>query len=586
MESKGKLAIGVLSAIAAIGVAACGGNSSDPDVSGGGGAKQDFNAALAHVVTPSDKKGGTIKMANSDDWDTLDPGETYYSFAWNFARVYGRSLLMFKAAPGKEANELVPDLAESTGVPTDGGKSWTYKIRKGVKFEDGTEVKAKDVKYAVLRSTDKETFPNGPAYFEAMLDLPAGYRGPYKSKGVDTNSAISTPDDYTIVFHLKEAFGGFDYLAQLPQTMPVPEAKDTGAKYREHVISTGPYKFETVDIGRQYTLVRNDQWDPATDPNRKALPDRYEIALKANADDIDSRVISGDLHVDVAGTGVQPASLSRVLNDPNLKKTADNPTIARLWYTSVNPTVKPLDNIECRKAIQYAMDKTAYQAAYGGPFSGGELATTLLPPLIPGYQKFDLYPAGPDNKGDLGKAKDHLTNCGHPNGFATNMAYRADRPREKATAEAFQQALARVGIKLTLKGYPAGDYFSQYAGHPGFVVKNNLGLSTNGWGADWPDGFGFLSQIVDSRVIRSTGGSSNTSVRIPEVDKMLDAAVAETDSHKREAMWSQIDKRVMEEAVIYPGMYAKSLLVRPKGLTNVFVSDAFNMYDYLAMGVK
>jgi len=576
--------VAALSAVAALGLSACGGGGDEGD--GDGTAKAEFNAALTQVVNPSDKKGGTIKMANSDDWDTVDPGETYYGFSWNFARTYGRSLLMFKAAPGKESNELVPDLAEGLGESSDGGKTWTYKLRKGVKYEDGTEVKAADVKHAVLRSTDKETFPNGPAYFEAMLNMPAGYKGPYKSKGMNTDSAITTPDDYTIVFHLKNAFGGFDYLAQLTQTMPVPEAKDTGAKYREHVISSGPYKFETVQPGKQYTLVRNEHWDQATDPNRKALPERYEIALKVNADDIDNRVISGDLHVDVAGTGVQPASLSKVLTDPALKANSDNATIARLWYTSVNPTVKPLDNLDCRKAIQYAMDKTAYQTAYGGPFSGGDLATTVLPPLIPGYQKFDLYPAGADSKGDLVKAKEHLTACGQPNGFSTNMAYRSDRPREKATAEAFQQALNRVGIKLTLKGYPAGDFFSQYAGHPGFVVKNNLGLATNGWGADWPDGFGFLSQIVDSRVIRATGGSSNTSVRIPEVDQMLDAAILETDNAKREAMWTQIDKKVMEEAVIYPGVYAKSLLLRPKGLTNVFISDSFNMYDYLSLGVQ
>jgi len=586
MSKKRLRMVAALSAVAALGLSACGGSGNEGDGDGGAAAKAEFNTALTQVVNPSDKKGGTIKMAHSDDWDTLDPGETYYGFAWNFARVYGRSLLMFKAAPGKESNQLVPDLAEGLGVPSDGGKTWTYKIRKGVKFEDGTEVKAKDVKYAVLRSTDKETFPNGPAYFEAFLNLPAGYKGPYKSKGVNTDSAISTPDDYTIVFHLKNGFGGFDYLAQLTQTMPVPEAKDTGAKYRDHVISSGPYKFETVQSGKQYTLVRNDQWDQATDPNRKALPDRYEIALKVNADDIDNRVISGDLHVDLAGTGVQPASLSKVLTDPALKSNSDNPTLARLWYTSVNPTVKPLDNIECRKAIQYAMDKTGYQTAYGGPFSGGDLATTIMPPPIPGYEKFDLYPAGADSKGDLDKAKESLTKCGQPNGFSTNFAYRADRPREKATAEAFQQALNRVGIKLTLKGYPAGDYFAQYAGHPGFVVKNNLGLATNGWGADWNDGFGFLSQIVDSRVIRATGGSSNTSVRIPEVDQMLDAAIAETDTAKREKLWAPIDKRVMEEAVIYPGLYAKSLLLRPKGLTNVFVSDSSGMYDYLSLGVQ
>ncbi len=94
------------------------------------------------------------------------------------------------------------------------------------------------------------------------------------------------------------------------------------------------------------------------------------------------------------------------------------------------------------------------------------------------------------------------------------------------------------------------------------MKKNNIGLATNSWGADWNDGFGFLSQIVDGRVIRETGGSSNLSVRIPEVSTQLDTAVAETDKGKREQMCGDIDKRVMEEAVIYPALYAKSLMLR------------------------
>jgi peptide/nickel transport system substrate-binding protein len=368
--------------------------------------------------------------------------------------------------------------------------------------------------------------------------------------------------------------------------MPVPQAKDTGAKYRNSIVSSGPYKFADLQPGKSFNLVRNDQWDQATDPNRKALPDRYEVSLNVNADDIDNRVISGDLDVDIAGTGAQPASLSRVLQDPNLKAGADNPLNARLWYTSINPTVAPFDNIECRKAVMFGMDQTGYQTAYGGVFAGGELAHTLLPPQIPGHVDFDLYPNGPDHKGDVDAAKKALQACGQPNGFETNISYRAERPKEKATAEAFQQALSRVGIKLTLRPFPQGDYFSAYAGNPPFVRKNNLGLVVNGWGADWNDGFGFLSQIVDSRVIRETGGSSNTSVRLPEVDKMLDAALLELDTNKRNADWGAIDKRVMEEAVIYPGVYAKSLLLRPKKATNVFVSDAYGMYDYLAMGAQ
>lgn len=581
-------ALAALTAVAALTLSACGGGSSD-DGNGDGGdsgaaATPEFNAAIDSVYNPSDKKGGIIKMAHSSDWDTLDPGETYYGFSWDFARLYGRSLLMFRAAPGDASNELVPDLAEDLGEPSDGGKTWTYHIRKGVKYEDGTEVTAEDVKYAVLRSTDKETFPNGPAYFEQFLNLPEGYKGPFKTPDMNTDSAIETPDDYTIVFHLKQPFAGFDYLAQLTQTMPVPQDKDSGAEYRNEIVSSGPYKFQDLQPGKGFKLVRNDQWDPETDPNRKALPDGYEVQLNVNADDIDQRLQTGDLDVDLAGTGVQPAAMSQVLSDPEKKKMVDNPTIARLWYTSINPTVKPLDNIECRKAIMYGMDHKSYQTAYGGEFAGGELATTILPPQIPGYEKFDLFPAG--ENGDLDKAKEALQKCGKPDGFEISMGFRSDRPKEEATAEAFQQALDRIGIKVSLKGYPAATYFSENCGLPPFVVKNNLGLCTNGWGADWNDGFGFLSQIVDSRVIRETGGSSNTSVRIPEVDKMLDDAILELDDAKREAMWAEIDKRVMQEAVIYPGVYAKSVLIRGQNLTNVFVNNSYGMYDYMELGVK
>ncbi|NIK59341.1 ABC transporter substrate-binding protein [Kribbella shirazensis] len=567
-----------------LGLSACGGGDTSTDTSGGTTAE--FNAALDKVYNPSDKKGGIIKMAHSDDWDTVDPGETYYGMSWDFLRTYARPLVMYKPAPGKASNEIVPDLAESLGQSSDGGKTWTYKLRKGVKYEDGTEVKAADVKYAVLRSTDKETFPNGPSYFEGMLNLPAGYKGPYKSKGVNTDSAITTPDDYTVVFHLKQPFAGFDNLAALSQTAPVPAAKDTGAKYREHVISTGPYMFDKVETGKSYTLKRNPQWDQATDPIRKALPDGYEITLKTEANDLDNRLISGDLDVDIAGTGVQAAAQGKILSDPELKKRADNPTIARLQYMSVNPQVKPLDNIDCRKAIMYGVDQVGYQTAYGGEFAGGQLATGLMPPSIDGFKEMNTYPNGDDHKGDVNKAKESLTACGQPNGFTVNMAFRSDRPKEKAAAESVQQSLKRVGINVVLKGFPTGDYFSTYAGNPPYARKAALGLATNSWGADWNDGFGFLSQIVDSRVIRETGGSSNISVRIPDVDKALDAASVEPDKAKRDQMYADIDKRVMEEAVVYPAVWAKILMVRSDRLTNVYFSDAYGMYDYLSMGVK
>ena len=121
------------------------------------------------------------------------------------------------------------------------------------------------------------------------------------------------------MFKLAKPFSGFDYFAQLPSTIPVPQAKDTGSKYKEHVVSTGPYMFGTNDLGKSFELVRNPNWDPATDPNRKPLPDKIDVALNVNADDIDNRLVSGDLDVAVEGSGVGPAAQGRILADQTLK---------------------------------------------------------------------------------------------------------------------------------------------------------------------------------------------------------------------------------------------------------------------------
>jgi peptide/nickel transport system substrate-binding protein len=579
LKSVGVIAVSVALVASA---ASCSGNKSGGSTSSGT-VKQEFNAALTKVFNPSDKKGGDMKFAISSDWDSVDPGDTYYGLSWNLIRLYTRSLTMFKVAPGSASSELVGDLAEGLGVPSDGGKTWTYKLRPGLKYEDGSPITSKDVAYGVSRSLEKGTLVNGPTYFNDFLDL-KGYKGPYTDKG-KVNPAIQTPDDTTIVFKLNKPFAGFDDFAMLPATAPVPQAKDTGAKYKLHVVSSGPYMFKTYEPDKGFTLVRNPNWDPTTDPNRKALPDSYSVEIGANADDIDQRIIKGGLDADIAGTGVQPAALGQVLGQPDLKARADNPLAARINYTSINPNVAPLTNKDCRAAIEYAADKTGYQQAYGGPLAGGKIASGLMPPQIPGYAELNVWPDGADHSGDVAKAKEALTTCGQPNGFATNISYRAERPKEKAVAEALQQSLAKVGIKLTLKPFAVKDYFSLYAGKPSYRNTNNLGLMVNSWGADWNDGFGFLSQIVDSRVIRETGGSSNTSVRDPEVNAMLDKAVAETDKAKREAMWTQIDNKVMQDAFILPGVYAKSMLIRPKKLTNVFINQAYNMYDYASLGV-
>ncbi|GAB3081929.1 ABC transporter substrate-binding protein [Intrasporangium mesophilum] len=575
----------------ALGLTACGGGNTGGTTggtggSGGGGGSTAVaaDAALTKVVNPSDAKGGTLRFGISDDWDSVDPGDTYYGLSWDFLRNYGRGLVTFKAAPGEEGAKLVPDLATSLGKPSDGNKTWTYTLRDGVKYEDGTPVTSKDVKYAVARSLDKTTFPNGPTYFNDFLaDVPDGY-SVYKDKNLDDLKSITTPDDKTIVFHLKTAFSGFDYFAMLPATVPVPQAKDTGTKYKEHVMSTGPYKFTTYQAGKLLELDRNPNYDPATDPDtgRKALPDKLTVEIGVNAADLDNRLMSGDIDVDLAGTGVQAAAQGKILASPDLKKNSDNPNTQRTNYTQINTDVAPFDNIDCRKAVLLAYDKTGYQRAYGGSI-GASIATSLMPPSVPGHQDMDLYNFAAKPQGDPDAAKAELAKCGKPDGFDTIIAYRTERPKEKATAESLQQSLAKAGIKATLKGFPQGDYFKLYVGKPDYAKANGLGLMIMSWGADWADGFGFMEQIVDSRVIRPAG-NTNLGIKLPAVDALIDQALGENDVAKRDSIWGNVDKTVMENAVVLPGVWGKGLLYRPENLTNVFVTDAFSFYDYTTLG--
>ncbi len=587
MRTTRKRVLVAVIAAGVLGLSACG--ASNNDDGGNDTAPKLSNKGVDSVVDPSDAKGGTLKMALAGSWgDSFDPGDTYYGYSWNLLRNYERTLVMFKPAPGKKGLQVVPDLATDLGKSSEGGKTWTYTLQKGIKFEDGSPVTSKDVAYAVSRNVDRAVLKQGPSYFADLLDWPKDYQGPFKSpKNADISSAIETPDDSTIVFHLKKPFAEFDYLAQLPTTAPVPAAKDTGKKYTTHPISTGPYMWQdNVDISKGGTLVRNPNWDASTDSNRKALPDQIDVKLGLQPDDLDNQIISGDQDVDITGTGVQPAALPKVLQQKDLQDRADNPVAAREQFTQIIGTVKPLDNVDCRKAIMYAMSPASYQNAYGGKYSGGELASTVLPPPVPGYSDFDIYGQKSHPKGQVGKAKEALKSCGQPDGFALNMGYRSARPKEKATAEAFQESLGKVGIKLTLKPLPDDTYTAEQCGKPSYLVANKMGLCTYSWGADWNTGYGYLAQLVDSRTINPEGGAPNFSVRLPAVDKLIDQLALEQDDAKRAAISTAIDKLVMESASFYPGVYAKAVLLRGKDVTNTFVNDAFGQYDYTAMGKK
>lgn len=574
-----------LAAIAAIGsasllVAGC--SKADDNKNTDNTKSAGANAATTDVVNASTQKGGTVTYEYSDVPDSFDPGNTYYAYMYNLSRLYARPLMTFQPGAGEKGNTLVPDLAASKGVPSDGGKTWTYKLRSGLKYQDGTAITSKDVKYAVERSNfARDVLSLGPNYFQQFLVGGDKYKGPYKDKSGKGLSSIETPDDTTVVFHLKTAFQEFDYLVASPQTAPVPQAKDNGVDYVKNIVSSGSYKFQSYSDGKQAVLVRNDNWDAKTDPLRKQYPDKIVVNLKVNAETIDKDVLAGDA-IDLGGGGVQAATQAQLLSSADKKAGTDNTYGGRLVYMAINTKVKPFDKVECRKAVQFAIDKVSVQTAEGGPVRG-DIASTVLPPDIPGYSKSDVY-ASAGSKGDAAKAKDQLKACGKTS-INTNISARSDRPQEIDAATAIINSLKKVGINASLKQYPSGKYFTDYAGVPKFTEKNNIGLIMMQWGADWPSGYGFQQQILNGSAIGASGNTNLSQYDNKDVNALLEKAIGTQDDAARNGIYTEIDKKTMDDAVLVPLTYFKVLLARPKYATNLVSTAAFSgQYDYLNIG--
>ncbi|MFL6052961.1 MAG: ABC transporter substrate-binding protein [Actinoallomurus sp.] len=549
-----------------LGTAACGGGRTTvrPDTS--------FDEASSHVVHPSTARGGTLRLAVTDAPVSLDPGDIGLAYEADLARLYARSLVTYAAAPGSAGLRLVPDLAEGLGRPSDGGRTWTYRLRRGITYEDGTPVRARDVKYAVARSGYTAQLTHGPRDLREALT--GTYWGPYLDPDLGHFTGVTTPDDRTVVFHLKRPDDDFDHLAASPQTAPVPQAKDTRLAYEKHPLSTGPYRFARHDVGTGFTLVRNPRWHD--DPNRAALPDRIEVTERVAAADLDARLRAGSLDADLAGAGVQPATRTAILAAPAAKARADDPPTGLVHYAALSTGVAPFDDVHCRRAVQHAVDRATVQRAYGGPTAGAP-ATTVLPATVTGYGPAEPYPH------DLVRARRELAACGRPTGFATGIAVRADRPGDVAAAQALRQALAQTGIDARVTTLSAFQWGST-AGSPAYVHRHGLGVLIDAWAGNRPTGYAFLRPLTGP--VAKVNNPNLAELRDPRIDRLLAAGAKTADAGRRAQSWADADRAVMETGALVPLLVDRTVLYRPDTLANAYVHLVYGMYDYAALGVR
>ncbi|MFI1827967.1 ABC transporter substrate-binding protein [Streptomyces sp. NPDC020412] len=585
-SSRARRVAGAAVVVAALtATAACGGGDND-DNGGGGGKAAGFNAGVKGIANPSTKAGGTLKFIGKQDLDSADPQRQYYGMAWDFSRFYSRQLVTYATKPGPAGAELVPDLAQDKAAISNDGKTYTYKLREGITWEDGTPITSKDIKYGIQRIWATDVITGGPQYLRQVLDPGNTYKGPYKDTAPDKLGlkAIQTPDDKTIVFNLPKANGDFEQMLAMPAGSPVKKEMDKGAQYQLKPFSSGPYKFEKYEPKKSISLVRNDKWAKASDPVRPALPDKVTVTINSNIEAIDELLIKGEYDLDLNATGMGQAGRGKALKES--KDNVDNIQTAFVRYVDFVTALEPFNNIECRKAVIYATDFASIQQVRGGPQAGGDIAPNMLPKDVKGADDYDPYGVlERKGKPDVAKAKDALKKCGKPDGFTTNISARSNNPQEVPAAEALQESLKAVGIKTQVESIDGAESAS-ITGSPAVVKQRNLGLIMSGWGPDFPTGQGFSQPIIDGRFISENGNYNMSQTNDPKINKFFDDALLETDPNKAGEIYKQMNHAVSDLAVQMPLVYEKNITWRSSRLTNAYSTGAYSgRYDYVSLGV-
>ncbi|MFF9982884.1 ABC transporter substrate-binding protein [Streptomyces erythrochromogenes] len=573
MTKRTQLALATaLVAALALGASGCSGTKKG---SNGAGAENPAAANDGKILGGTPVKGGTLTVLSNQDFAHLDPARNWTMPTMDFAtRLLYRTLVTFKAEPGKAGSELVPDLATDLGTPSNGGRTWTFTLKEGVKYEDGTPVKAQDIKYNVERSFAPD-LTGGPDYAAQYLAGTEGYKGPLQGQHLDS---VKTPDDRTIVFELKRPVAEFSATATLPTFAPVPQSQEKGTQYDARPFSSGPYKIESYDRDKKLVLVRNEHWDPGTDTVRKAYPDRFVVVMGLKGGQIDDRIIAGE-GADastVQYADMRPESAPKVLPKPEVKARLLAESQGCTEMLHLNNSRAPFDDPKVREAMQYAVDKEAVVTAGGGP-ALNEIATAYLPPALSGGKQADVLKIPP--AGDPAKAKELLKAAGKE----TLKVSLSVSTGDKGKAEAIQQGLSRAGIEVVIDTVDPGAYYDVIGD-----LSTTPDMTLSGWCPDYPSGSTWIPFVFDGRTIKPKGNQGNYSqFRDEEVMKRIDEINAMADAKQANQAWIDLDATLMAKSPNVPLLLERKPLLVGTNIAGAFGHPVWTgTIDYATVGLK
>ena len=527
MRSRSLFLLGVVVGLAALLAASCGGSSKKTSPSGGGGGG----------------KGGTLMtVASGAPSGSPDPQINYTLQEWQLLVLSHDGLVGFKRSSGTEGTKKVPDLATAIPKPQDGGKTYTFKLRKGIKFANGKELKASDVKFTFERLFKIGQSPNAGTWYNVIVGGDACVKSP---KTCNLDQGVVVDDDAgTVTFHLTN--GDPEFLDKL--AVPFAFILPTGTPNKEVQIpppGTGPYKFAQYNPNKQIKLVRNTyfkEWSKDAQPEGKPDVILQKLGLSVEAEVTQVENGQADWMFDNP-----PADRLSEISTKYADQVHVNPLTA-VWYFAFNVRVPPFDNLKARQAVNFATDRNALVKIYGGP-KLAQPTCQVLPPNFPGYKPYCPYTKNPGSgkwtAPDMAKARQLIEASGTKGASVKVTVDTTDTA--KSLGNYFVSLLNKLGYKAQLQAL-SPDIQYPYCQNS----KNKIQFCWSSWYQDYPAASDFLNILLGCG---SYIPNSNASPNIAEfcdkgIQAQMDQAAKQgiTDPSGANEKWKEVDRAVTDQA--------------------------------------
>jgi peptide/nickel transport system substrate-binding protein len=519
-------------------ITACSSGSSS---SSGAPASSAAGTTASAAASASARPGGTFTILANSAFGQADPAQNYTLEEWQLLIMTHDGLTGFAHVGGVAGTKIVPDLAVSLPAPTNGGKTYTFQIRRGVKFSDGETLKPSDFATTFERQF---TVPGPTSFYSGIVGASA-----CSAKKCDLSKGVVANDKtYTLTLNLTAADPElFDQLA-LPFAFAVPSG--TSMKMTGNVVppGTGPYMWKSYNPNTEAVLVRNPYfkvWSAAAQPagNPNEIIEKYGLQVSQEVTEVEN----GQANEVWDGDQI-PSDRLAELNSPKYASQVHVNTLTADWYFALNTSQAPFNNVYARQAINYASNRAAYVKIAGGP-SLAVPTCQILPPNFPAYSSYCPYTAGSPTTAwsgpDLAKAKQLVAKSG-----TKGMKVVVNGTNDEVGKSLVQQMIA----DLDAIGYNAvPQLLTMSVQYPYIQNSSNSSkwnVAWSAWYQDYPAPSDFLNVLTGCGSIHP---NSDASPNVAEFcDKSIQAQITQAESLGQSTaantIWTKVDHELTDAA--------------------------------------